>query len=78
MFFKLHGRINGRLTACLVMAFFLSFGGCSKKGDEAGTSSERFVIQNSGSDTMVNVARIADTTKRRGCFMASPRILAVK
>jgi phosphate transport system substrate-binding protein len=55
--FKLHGRMTGWLTVCLVMAFFLSFGACSKKGDEAATSSERFVIQNSGSDTMVNLAQ---------------------
>lgn len=57
MFCKLHGRMNEWLIACLVMAFFLPVGACSKKGDEVGKSSGRSVIQNSGSDTMVNLAQ---------------------
>ena len=54
---KLHIRVNEWLALCLVMAFCLSFGACSKKENEAGTSSKQFVIQNSGSDTMVNLAQ---------------------
>jgi phosphate transport system substrate-binding protein len=57
MFYKLQARVSGWLIVCLVLVFFLSFAACSKKGEETGTSSERFVIQNSGSDTMVNLAQ---------------------
>ncbi len=43
---------------CIVVLFFTSLSGCSRESEEAGvSSSEKFVIHNCGSDTMVNLAQ---------------------
>ena len=43
-----------KLTLCLVLLFL---GACSRPTDENGGGSRRAVIQNKGSDTLVNVAQ---------------------
>jgi phosphate transport system substrate-binding protein len=52
---------NKVLSAIVVVAFCLSLSACSKKDDNGGKTesggAERFVIQNAGSDTMVNLAQ---------------------
>lgn len=46
------------LTAVAVMVISIFLAGCSKKeGGEAGGSAAKIIIQNSGSDTMVNLAQ---------------------
>ncbi len=49
---------NRLIIGIIALACSLSLAGCSKKSEEAATSSSgKVVIQNSGSDTMVNLAQ---------------------
>ena len=58
MFSKSPIRKNMLLLGCLVLAFTILLIGCGQKSEETPTSSSRkTVIQNSGSDTMVNLAQ---------------------
>ncbi|MGB6929920.1 MAG: substrate-binding domain-containing protein, partial [Syntrophobacteria bacterium] len=58
MFSKSPIRKNMLLLGCLVLAYSILLIGCGQKSEETSTSSSRkTVIQNSGSDTMVNLAQ---------------------
>jgi phosphate transport system substrate-binding protein len=58
MFSKSPIRKNMLLLGCLVLAYTILLIGCGQKSEETPTSSSRkTVIQNSGSDTMVNLAQ---------------------
>jgi phosphate transport system substrate-binding protein len=58
MFSKSPVRKDMLLLGCLVLAYTILLIGCGQKGEETPTSSSRkTVIQNAGSDTMVNLAQ---------------------
>jgi phosphate transport system substrate-binding protein len=49
---------NTMALVCFAVVFTIFFGGCGQKSEETSTSSSgKSVIQNSGSDTMVNLAQ---------------------
>ena len=58
MYRKSPRKKNMLVPACLALALSIFIASCGQKSEEAAqSSSEKFVIQNTGSDTMVNVAQ---------------------
>jgi phosphate transport system substrate-binding protein len=58
MYSKSSFKKNTLVLACLALTLSIFIAGCGKKSEETGPSpSQKLVIQNSGSDTMVNLAQ---------------------
>jgi phosphate transport system substrate-binding protein len=52
---RIHGALTAQLFACVMVTLLVS--ACSPKSDEGGNTETGSAIQNTGSDTMVNVAQ---------------------
>ncbi|MGH7495938.1 MAG: PstS family phosphate ABC transporter substrate-binding protein [bacterium] len=50
-------KLQTGMWGCLCFAVALIYNGCGKKDDSGGTKAESIIIQNQGSDTMVNLAQ---------------------